>query len=232
MFMKTIMQNKITLIGTFILMIISRSAICQVTPQDPTSLIQDFTIGIDKLGDAKVEVSQKMNATQWENFRQSPLMTDVSIAKRNLENSMATYDVEDFKRDIDELNRISKISVTIKAYAQYNGNGDWELKTDQKNPQVEKLTDKEYMITGNTLMNGQLVQQNLKIFFPDGARSVKQTTDAFGKAKFAYQLGGGFTSFMSWNNILGVLLILSSAVFFVRMSKSPSSPTLKPAPKQ
>lgn len=156
--MKTVTSNKITLVAIFILLSISQLAICQVAAENPTSLIQEITIKIDNLGDAKVEVSQKMNATQWENFRQSSLMTDVSIAKRDLENSMATYDVEDFKRDVDELNRTTKISVTIKAYAQYEGNGNWELKTEQKNPQIEKLTDKEYMITGNSLINGQIVR--------------------------------------------------------------------------
>ena len=230
--MKIILQNKITLPAIILLVIIYQSANSQVSAKDPTSLTDEYTIQINKLGDAQLELSEKMTAEQWQYFKQQPLMTDVSIAKRNLENSMAAYDLEDFKRDIDELNRTAKISVTIKAKAQYDGDGKWEVKTDQENTQIEKLTDKEYMISDNIAEGGMLVHENYKIFFPDGSKDVQQTKDEFGKTKFTYNLGAGATSLMSWNNILGALLILSSVVFFVRMPKSSLSPTLKPAPKQ
>ncbi len=87
---------------------------------------------INNLGDAQYGsfTTIKMTEIQWEFFRQSPLMTDVSIAKRNIEYSLSTYVIEDFKRDIDEVNRTFKLSVTVKAEALYDGDGNWEVKTN------------------------------------------------------------------------------------------------------
>jgi hypothetical protein len=205
----------------FSLIIITCSSYGQVTPQDPTSLIQEFTINIDKLGNANMELTQKMTASQWEYFKQAPIFNDPSIAKRDMERSMATYVIEDFKRDVDEMNRSVKLSLKVLSYVQYKGNGHWSLKIDSKNPQVTKLTDNAYMITGNAVLGSNLVQQIFKIYFPSGANDVTQTTDEFGKAIFTYNAGGGILSYAKWNNIIGLLLILG-AIFFL----------LKPLPGQ
>src|SRR5579862_873525 len=188
----------------------------QVPQQDPTNLTQEFSI---KLGDATVELTQKMNAAQWENFRQSALMNDVAIAKRDLDRSMSTYLLDDFKREIDEMNRSVKMTVTIRGYAKYDGGGNWEVKSDTKNPQVTKLTDNAYMIIGNAAYSGQLVQQITKVFFPDGSANVQQSTDAFGSTIFTYKLGGGVESLASWNNIVGLLLILAAIGLFIKGSR-------------
>lgn len=230
--MKTIFLNKHTICSFLAILAIFQLATSNVSAQDANSRTDEYTIRLNKLGDAQIEVSEKMTENQWQYFKQSPLMTDVSIAKRDMESSMSAYVIEDFKRDIDEINRIAKMSFTIKAEAQYDGNENWEVKTEYKNPHVEKLTDKEYMITDNVSGGGETYTENFKIFFPDGSKDVQQTTDEFGKTKFTYKLGGGTVSLMSWNNILGVLLILSSVVFFVRMPKSAPTTTVSPAPKQ
>lgn len=217
--MKTL-YNKIpgNIIIFLFLVIITFRANGQVTPEDPTSLVQEFSVNIDKLGDASLELTQKMTASQWQYFKQSPIFNDPSISKRDMERSMSTFVIEDFKRDVDEMNRTAKLSMKVKSYAQYKGNGHWSLKLDSKNPQVTKLTDKAYMITGNTVMGSILVQQIYKIYFPGSASDVTQTTDEFGKAIFTYNAGGGFTSYFTWNNIVGILLILA-AVFFLVKSK-------------
>jgi len=211
---KKIAENIIIFIG---LIIITCNTFGQVTPQqDPTNLVQEFTVNIDKLGVANMELTQKMTASQWENFKQSRIFNDPSISKRDMERSMATYVIEDFKRDLDEMNRSVKLSLKVIGYAQYKGNGQWSLKIDSKNPQVTKLTDKAYMITGNTFMGNNLVQQIFKIYFPSNSSDVAQTTDEFGKAIFTYNAGGGITSYLKWNNIIGLLLILAAVYILVK----------------
>jgi hypothetical protein len=222
--MKTIFLNKNMICSFLAILTIFQLATSNVSAQDANSRTDEYTIRLNKLGDAQIEVSEKMTESQWQYFKQSPLMTDVSIAKRNMESSMSAYVIEDFKRDIDEVNRIAKMSFTIKAESQYDGNGSWEVKTEYKNPHVEKLTDKEYMMTDNFSDGGEIVNENIKVFFPDGAKDVQQTTDEFGKTKFTYKLSGGTTSYMSWNNILGVLLILSAIFFFVRKPQTEHIP--------
>jgi len=201
------------------LIILSCKASAQVTPEDPTNLVQDFTVNIDKLGDATMELTQKMTASQWENFKQAPIFNDPSMAKRDMERNMSTYVIENFKRDVDEMNRSVKLSLKVKSYAQYKGNGQWSLKIESKNPQVTKLTDNAYMITGNAAMGTNLVQQIFKIYFPGNASDVSQTTDEFGKAIFTYEAGTGFTSYIKWNNIVGILFIIVALIFLVKTGR-------------
>ena len=189
--MRTIIKNKILIPYRLLLVVICQAAFSQAFSQDVTDLTDENTYKINNLGDAQYEETIKMTESQWQFFKRSPLMTDVSIAKRNIEYSLSTYVIEDFKRDIDEVNRIVKLSFTVKAEALYDGDGNWEVRTNYKNPQIEKLTDKEYMISLNTYEMGGLVHENIKILFPNGAKDVQQTTDEFGKTKFTYKLGGG-----------------------------------------
>lgn len=190
----------------------------QVTPNNPTNLVQNFNIHIDKMGDADMDVTQKMTASQWESFKQSPIYNDPALAKRDMERNMATYVIEDFKRDIDEMNQTVKLSMKVISYAQYKGNGHWQLTIGSKDPEVTKLTEKAYMITGNTVMGSNLVQQIFKIYFPSGASGVTQTTDDFGKAIFTYNSGGGLYSYIKWNNIVGVILILVAILLLLKSS--------------
>jgi hypothetical protein len=183
----------------------------QVTPEDPTSLVQEFTVNLDKLGNATMELTQKMNASQWANFKSSQIYNDPAMAKRDMERSMSTYVIDDFKRDLDEMNRQVKLTLKVVGYAQYKGDGHWSLKIDSKNPQVTKLTDNAYMITGNMVTGNSLIQQIFKIYFPSNASAVTQTTDEFGKAIFTYNSGGGIASYFKWNNIVGLPFILAAA---------------------
>ncbi len=171
--MKLIFKTiKIACLAIFSILVCSGTSFSQDQPQDPTSQVQEFTFKIDKLGDATEEVSTKMTQSQWENFKQGPLVNDPSISKRDMERSMSTYVLEDFKRDIDDMNRtVKKMSLRGKSImAAYKGSGNWELKLGMKNPQVTKLPDNSMMITSNANMNGALVQQIWKVSFPSGAK--------------------------------------------------------------
>ncbi len=209
------------------LIAISFNSYSQVTPEDPTTLVQEFTVNLDKLGNATMELTQKMTASQWATFKTSQIYNDPAMAKRDMERSMSTYVIDDFKRDMDEMNRQVKLTLTVKSYAQYKGNGQWSLKIDSKSPQVTKLTDKAYMITGNAVMGNSLVQQIFKIYFPGNAKDVTQTTDEFGKAIFTYNSGRGITAFLTWNNIVGILLILAAVFFLLKSQKGQKYNTVK-----
>lgn len=190
--------------------------------EDPTEQVQEFDFKIDPLGDATLDVSTKMTQAQWENFKAGPLVNDPSISKRDMERSLSTYVIEDFKRDIDDMNRSVKISLKLRAFAQYNGNGKWELKLDAKNPQVTKLADNAYMITSNKYFGGALTEQIFKVYFPDGASNVQQATDSFDKTIFNYNTGGGFLSYFPWTTVVGILLIAAAVVVFIVGNKGKS----------
>ncbi len=188
--------------------------------QDPTDQIQQFTLKIDKLGDATWEVDEKMTQAQWEGFKQGPLVNDPSITRRDFERSLSTYVIEDFKRDIDDMNRTMKLTFKVRAMAQYQGDGKWIYSLGVKDPIITKLPDNSIMSTSNINSNGQLIQQIYKVSFPDGAKDIQQSTDSFNKTIFTYQSGGGFFSHFTWNGILGVLLIIAAIILFVKAPKS------------
>lgn len=188
--------------------------------QDPTSLIQEFTIKIDNLGDADYTLTQKMTQQQWLNFKQSNLANEPAIARRDLQRAMSASVIEDFKRDLDEMNRTATITLKVKAMATYKGDGNWELKLDSKDPQVTKLTDNSFMITSNALFGNQLAQQIFKVFLPSGASSVQQNTDAFNKAIFTYKNSTVMGTILQWNYIVGTLLILGAIVTFILSYKN------------
>jgi len=211
---------KTILYTVIILIVYQRTAFAQVQAQDPTAQVQEFDFKIDKIGDAIYEVSTKMNQLQWESFKSGPLVNDPSISKRDLERAMSTYVIEDFKRDIDDMNRTVKMSFKLKALATYNGNGKWVLNLQIKDPQITKLSDNSYMNTTNIYLNGQLVQQIYKVSFPDGATNIQQSTDSFGKAIFTYTSGGGLSAYLTWNNILGLLLLIAAALTYLKIPKT------------
>jgi hypothetical protein len=215
------------LIVSISLILIALNSHAQVEAEDPTSLVQEFTLNIDRLGNATMELTQKMDASQWQSFKSSQVYNDPAMAKRDMERSMSTYVIQDFKRDMDEMNRQVKLTLKVLSYAQYKGNGQWSLKIDSKNPQVTKLTSTAYMITGNAIMGNSLVQQIFKIYFPGSAKNVTQTTDEFGKAIFTYKSGGGFTSYMKWNNIVGLILILAAVFLLVKSQMKQKYNTVK-----
>ncbi len=219
--MKLIFKTiKATFLAIFCIVVCTGSAFSQ----DPTEQVQEFTYKIDKLGDATVEVSTKMTQSQWENFKQGPLVNDPSISKRDMERNMSTYVLEDFKRDIDDMNRSVKMSLKVRAMAAYKGSGNWEFRLGMKDPQVTKLPDNSMMVTTNANLSGELVQQIWKISFPPGASNIQQTTDSFGSSMFTYKYGGGIGSFFAWNNIIGALLIIAAIVLYTTIAKKPVTP--------
>jgi hypothetical protein len=221
--MKLIFKTiKATFLAAFCIVVCTGSAFSQ----DPTEQVQEFTYKIDKLGDATLEVSTKMTQSQWENFKQGPLVNDPSISKRDMERNMSTYVLEDFKRDIDDMNRTVKMSFKVRAMATYKGNGNWEFRWGGKDPQVTKLPDNSMMVTTNANLSGELVQQIMKISFPSGASNIQQTTDSFGTSMFTYKYGGGIGSYFAWNNIIGVLLIIAAVIVYIQAAKQQQAQAL------
>ena len=206
--------------------LISLNRLCAQGQQDPTQMVQTFNIHINDLGDAEMEVSAQMNQQQWLSFKQGQLANDPSIARRDMQREMSAYLIEDFKRELDDMNRTIKMTLKVKAMATYKGNGHWEMRLDSKNPQVTKLADNSYMMTSNTYINGQLVQQVFKVFFPSSAGNIQQSTDAFNKATFTYNDGGGIGSVLTVTNILGMLLIIGAGVSFYLQTKKKGHPAL------
>jgi hypothetical protein len=102
--------------------------------------------------------------------------------------------------------------------AQYKGNGKWEVKMDMKNPNVTKVSDNCYLLTGNLVSGGVLIQQLQKIFLPEDASDIKQDTDTFGNAIITYEMNTEPSKF-NIPTIVGIILMLSAiGTYFMRQT--------------
>src|ERR1700744_3775838 len=95
----------------FFFLLVTLTIGAKAQQQDPTEQIQEFTIKIDNLGDADFQITEKMTQQQWMAFKQGQLANDPAIARRDLQRAMSAYVIEDFKRDMGEMNRTVTMSL-------------------------------------------------------------------------------------------------------------------------
>ena len=149
---------------------------------------QDIVFTIDELGDANIEISSKLTARQWQNWENAYGKKNVSILKRDMERSLSYFYLYDFDYEQDEMERSYKLSFKAKGLARYLGNSEWRADMGMKDPDFSKLTDNSYLVTSTLTETGMVIQQNNKIFFPEGSSDVEEDTDEFGLAVFEYKL--------------------------------------------
>lgn len=181
---------------------------------DPTTIVQELDMRIDEMGDAHMELRMKMNASQWMNFKNSMSAQNPTVFMRDLERSMVGVLLEEFRNELLETNRTSVTTIKARNMALYKGDNRWELKLDMKEPNITKISDHVYLISGNLLMGGSIAQQMQKIFFPEKASNIKQDTDTYGNAIFTYNLKAERSS-INILFILGILLCVGGVVMFI-----------------
>ncbi|MFT3911795.1 MAG: hypothetical protein QM737_20390 [Ferruginibacter sp.] len=196
--------------------------------QQVEGLKQVFDITMDETGNADVEVSMKLNAGQWDMFKRN-LGTNTSVLKREMEKALPKYFLSDFNYTEDQMERTYKMKFKVAGLAGINNNGAWEAKLDSKNPDITKLSDREFVMNANYMSNGGLIQQTQKIHLPSGASGAKIEKDSFGKAMLTYTTGGPlFPKIITYG---GVALILLGGWMFYRNKNTPKN-NLHVAPKE
>ncbi|HLK27466.1 MAG TPA: hypothetical protein VKT28_02710 [Puia sp.] len=172
--------------------------------------------GLNTLGDAHIETSMSMDAAQWDNYKKT-IGSNPDILKRQMERTFPGYFLQNFNYKEDVMNRGWTLSFDALGLSRINSKGLWQVDLNSKNPDVTKLSDKNYVLTSNYATGGSLMQEIDNITFPDGASDVKQDKDAFGKAMFIYSSspGGGSGGWLTLG--LGALLLIIGAIMFVRV---------------
>lgn len=180
-------------------------------------LKQVFDVKMDDKGNAIVEVTMKLNASQWENYKRSPLSNNNSILKKEMERAMPKYYLSDFKYSEDQMERSYKIGFNILGLSTLGKGGKWESKLETKNPDVTKLSDREFVITQNMTTNGLFINQTQKIHLPSNANNAKIEKDSFGNSLMTYSTTIGLMSRIL--TYAGVLLALAGAWLVYRNSQ-------------
>lgn len=194
--------------------------------QQVEGMKQVFDVTLDELGNANVEVSMKLNASQWDMFKKN-LGTNTSILKREMEKALPKYYLSDFNYSEDAMERSYKMKFKVAGLAGLNGKDAWEAKLESKNPDITKLSDKEFVMNATYMNNGMLIQQTQKIHLPSGASGAKIEKDSFGKAVLTFSTSGAIMPRVI--TYAGILLVLVGCWLLYKNSK-PKSP-LQVAPK-
>lgn len=213
--MKTYRIRKSLSCVVFCFLLISAAA-----AQEVKGLKQIFDYHVDDLGNAVVEVSMKLNASQWDMFKRN-IGNNTSIMKREIEKALPKFYLTDFNYSEDAMNRSYKLKFKALGLASVNGNGRWEAKLESKDPDITKLSDREFVINTDMMSNGMLIQQTQKIHLPESVSDARVEKDSFGKAVMTYSAGGSTMSKASM--IGGIILILLGAALFYKNSRPPKN---------
>lgn len=167
---------------------------------------QKIDMRIDSIGNAKIKIAMTMNAQQWQIWISS-LGNNPAALKKEIERSMPSYFLDDFKLEKDEMNRSFELSLNAYGVCEINKRGKWTVETDQKNANLTELTEHKYMLVSSPPELGGTVQQTFTIEFPGEATNIKVDKDAFGESVFTFEMedpGGG----MNLLRLSGIALLL------------------------
>lgn len=169
---------------------------------------QQINMKIDSLGNAKINVSMKMNAGQWDVWVNS-LGNNPAALKREIERAMPGYFLDDFKLERDDMNRSFDLSLNAYGICEIDKKGNWSIETDQKDAQLTEITSHKYMLTSSPKEFGGQVQQQYTIEFPKNAQDIKVDKDAFGETIFKFDMNNPKKAGMfNIASIAGILLIV------------------------
>lgn len=160
---------------------------------------------IDSIGNADIKISMTMNANQWQMWSQT-FGNNPALLKRNIEKEMPGFFLDDYKLEKNDMER--SFNFTFKAYGvcEVNKKGTWIVSTEQKNPDLTQLTDHKYMMVSTDVANG--MQETTIIEFPESAKNIKQTKDAFDKTQFEFDMKE-IRSGINWFLWIGILLAVA-----------------------
>lgn len=148
---------------------------------------QQINMRIDSIGNAKIDMSMTMNASQWQVW-QSTLGNNPAALKREMERAMPGYFLDNFSLEKDDMNRSFNLSLNAYGVCEIDKRGRWTVETDQKNANLTELTETKYMLVSSPQELGGTVQQTFHIEFPETASNIKVDKDSFGETVFQFEM--------------------------------------------
>ena len=166
------------LLGT-LLAVSYRPAISQESSSGVKTTLE---MTFNKVGSVTCELNNKYNAAYWDHFMKT-VGNNTSIIMNQMKKSFPKYHLSDFNYSQDVNERSNKIVFRMDGAININKDGKWEAELDQKNPDITRLTDKDFLLIdeGNTL----------KIHLPPGTHDAKVEKNSLGKARLTFSPAGG-----------------------------------------
>lgn len=176
---------------------------------------QSMNFIIDENGNSVIEISMKLNAAMWDNFKRS-MGSNVSILKREMERALPGYFLTEFDYKEEEMDRTYTLSMKALGVCEVDKKGKWVLAMEEKNPDVTQASDNIYLLTNTLNENGMVLQQNIKVTFPESASNIEIDKDSFGKAKFTFEMPSGRVGGMPVYLVAGSVLLAAGAFLLYR----------------
>ena len=142
---------------------------------------------LNDVGDAHIVASSTLSASEWDIFQRTSGYNPSSL-KRQMQDGLPSYFLENFDYKEDAMNRSWTLSFDGLGLCKVNADGLWQLDCDSQNPDVLKISDRNYVITSTYETGRGVISEVDNVQFPDDAINVQQTQDAFGKAIFTYAM--------------------------------------------
>lgn len=174
---------------------------------------QKIEMQLDPMGNADLNISMKMNATNWQNWVQT-LGNNPAALKRAIEREMPAYFLDDFKLEKNDMERSFQLSLKAYGVCKVDKKGKWILETDAKDIEITELTARKYMFVNSPAELGGQIQQTTMVEFPEAASQIEIDKDAFGKTVFEFDMEntGGSINWLRW---AGIALLLGGLIWGV-----------------
>lgn len=186
--------------------------------QQIDALKQNINFHIDSLGNAHMTVTMNLNASQWNNFK-AMIGNNVAILKRSMERALPSYFLDNFKYSEDAMIQSYTLQFDALGVSKIDQQGKWIAELDSKSPDVTRVSDRLYLVHSTTSSGGSLIEQNIKVSFPDESSNIKVDKDAFGKAYFSFKQPAPSSRSIIWLFSGGLFLFAGLGWFFYSSGK-------------
>ena len=169
----------------------------------------DFTM--NESGSTICEVTNKYTASYWDWWTKA-VGSNTSIINNSLRKLFPKYHLSEFKHSQDPNERTNTVKFKIDGMMNINKSGKWEAELDQKDPNITKVSNTEWLLVDEG--------ETLKMHLPPGTKNSKIEKNSFGKAVLTYPVstGGGMTSALRYG---GILIALAGVMLFIRNRMKP-----------
>jgi len=181
---------------------------------DPVKENVEYTV--DDIGDGHVKLSHTFNASQWDNYKKIYGSNAPDLWKRQMTRNFPAAYLDNFSYKEEEMNRTFTLTFDAFGFAHINDNGQWQIDIAIKNPDITKISDRNYAMTSTYSTQGGLFQDLIKLNMPDAASNVTLDKNPLGKPIFTYDLTPPNKAAHMAYLIIGVLLIGGGALVYFK----------------
>lgn len=150
-------------------------------------MIINSEVVVDSTGNAVFEISGKLNAQQWQWWNYAYGAGNASNLKRNIERSLSSMYVHDFKYEPNEMERSFKVSYKAKGMVKYLGKDNWIAELGLRETQPIKIADNGFTAVLSQHAGYQVMQTNMRVTLPTDAFDMVFDKDEFNYTVVKYK---------------------------------------------